>query len=84
METSSDASDTGSEMDLQRQVRELREEQEKTTEQASSTTVSPTFVPEEEREDYCEGQPMEDFNFLETHINVDEQWPSFVNDSDSQ
>ena len=67
-----------SEMDLDRQVRERREEQEKTTyDMSHATMVSPSHVPDEETEYFCEGQPIEDFNFLETHINVDADWPPY-------
>jgi hypothetical protein len=62
-----------SEMDVERQLRELREEEEKTSYDSSQTTmVSHVDVPEgEDPEYYFEGQPLEDFNFLETYINTD-------------
>lgn len=64
-------------MDVQGQVRERREEQEKTSyDRPHPSPASPIHVPDGEDPDYYfEGQPLEDFNFLETHINTDVDWP---------
>ena len=65
-------------MDVECQVRELREEQEKTSyDRPHSTPVSYIGVPEgEDPEYYFETLPLEDFNFLETYINIDADWPT--------
>ena len=78
MDTASDAPVLTSEMDVERQLRELREEEEKATYQSShDTPVSYIGVPEgEDPEYYFETLPLEDFNFLETYINIDADWPS--------
>ena len=64
-------------MDVERQLRELREEEEKATYQSShDTPVSCIGVPEgEDPEYYFETLPLENFNFLETYINIDTDWP---------
>jgi hypothetical protein len=61
------------EMDVENQLRELREEEEKASyERSDSTPVSYIGVPEgEDPEYYFETLPMEDFNFLEIYIDLD-------------
>ena len=78
MDTASDAPVLTSAMDVERQLRELREEEEKATYQSShDTPVSYIGVPEgEDPEYYFETLPLEDFNFLETCINIDADWPT--------
>ena len=78
MDTASDAPVLTSGMDVECQLRELREEEEKATYQSShGTPISYIGVPEgEDPEYYFETLPLEDFNFLETYINIDADWPT--------
>ena len=64
------------EMDIERQVRELREEQEKTSyDSPHAATVLSSSTPEEHQEYQCEGMLLEDVNFPKTYINMDVPWP---------
>lgn len=64
-------------MDIERQVRELREEQEKTSyDRSHADTVLPNSKPDEKQECHGEGVPSEDCNVLRTNISVDIPCPS--------
>ena len=64
-------------MDIERQVRELREEQEKTSyDRCHAGTVLSNSEPDEKQECHGEGPPSEDCDVLETNVSVDLPCPS--------